>query len=214
MVRARILRRALTIAVVGGALATPATAPAADELYTVAGTGRIGPLGDGGPATAAAVSGGASVAALPGGGFALGERGRVRLIDRAGRIRTLAGTGHPGHAGDGGPALSATVDPSAIVVAADGSLLVAQCEAVPGTGELSRTVGRVRRIAPDGTIATVAGGRSPPPDGIGDGGPAIAAGLNCPTGVEAAPDGGFLIADSSCVRLTGPLPDSRLLPWG
>ena len=196
------------------ASATPAQA----QLYTVAGTGVPGSLGDGGPAGAAAIGPSATVAALPGGGFVIGERGRVRTVDASGRIRTIAGTGRPGHAGDGGPATEARVDPSAIAVAADGSLLIGQCEQV---GDAYSPEGRVRRIAPDGMIVTVAGGRSEP---RGDGGPATLAGLRCPVGLAALSDGGFLVADSEDERVrrvdpggtirtvagTGELPDARL----
>lgn len=200
MIQFRAQHVSTALVVVVGIVVAPAGAQAAGELFTVAGTGHVGPLGDGGFATAAAVGGQASLAALPGGGFVIGERGRVRFVDAAGRIHTLAGTGRPGRAGDGGPALSATVDPGAIAVAADGSVLIAQCD-TPRRGDFFSTVGRVRRIAPGGTITTVAGGSSPPTgDDVGDGGPAAATGLGCLASVAALPDGGFVIAEANRVR--------------
>ncbi|MBI5767410.1 MAG: hypothetical protein HZA93_06410 [Verrucomicrobia bacterium] len=82
--------------------------------------------------------------------------------------RTLAGTGTRGFSGDGGPATAAQLNnPFGIVRGPDGALWF--CEY---SGQ------RIRRIAPDGTIGTVAGtgaaGYS------GDGGPALAATFNLP----------------------------------
>src|SRR5262249_48090400 len=98
-------------------------------------------------------------------------------------ISTVAGGGTPGFSGGGGPAPAAGIDrPVALAVLPGGGFLF-----VESFGN------RVRRVAPDGTITTVAGtgeaGLS------GDGGLATAAKLNRPFGVAAMPDGGFLIAD-------------------
>ena len=86
----------------------------------------------------------------------------------AGTVSTVAGTGHRGFSGDGGPATAARLDnPFGVARGPDGALYV--CE-----------VGNhcIRRIAPDGTISTVAGtGRR---GYSGDGGPATAAQLNEP----------------------------------
>jgi hypothetical protein len=70
-------------------------------------------------------------------------------VDLAGRISTVAGTGMPGSDGDGGPAAQARVgNPVAVSSYADGSYLIAH-----GARQI-----RVRRVAADGTISTVAGG--------------------------------------------------------
>ncbi len=100
-----------------------------------------------------------------------------------GDVFTFAGTGAAGFAGDGGPAVSATLrQPTAVAWLGDGSVLVADF----GNH-------RIRRVSPGGQINTVAGtgtaGYS------GDGGPATSARLNWPVDVEATADGGFLIAD-------------------
>jgi hypothetical protein len=69
-----------------------------------------------------------------------------------------------------------------VAVNADGGYLIADM-----------TNHRVRRVRPDNTITTVAGGGG---TGFsGDGGPASAAGLNAPFAVATTADGGFLIAD-------------------
>ena len=78
-------------------------------------------------------------------------------------IETFAGSGKQGFSGDGGPATNALIDnPFGVVRGPDGAIWF--CEY---TGQ------RIRRVAPNGTITTIAGtgqkGYS------GDGGPASAA---------------------------------------
>jgi streptogramin lyase len=84
------------------------------------------------------------------------------------RITTLTGTGQPGYAGDGGPAIKAQLNaPFGIVRGPDGAIYV--CDTMNHA---------VRRVAADGTITTVAGcGRK---GYSGDGGQATKAELNEP----------------------------------
>ena len=83
-------------------------------------------------------------------------------------ISTLAGTGQPGRSGDGGPATQGRLaNPYGVVRGPDGALYVC---------EVDNHV--IRRIAPDGTLSTVAGNGT---RGFsGDNGPAVAAQLNEP----------------------------------
>ena len=99
----------------------------------------------------------------------------------------IAGT-TPGLAGDGGPATQARLaNPGGQAVLSDGSILIADTDN-----------SRIRRIAPDGIITTVAGDA----DGLaGDNGPAVDALLSFPTDVAATPDGGYLIADAGNDRI-------------
>lgn len=114
---------------------------------------------------------------------------RVRRIGRDGRITTIAGTGMSGFAGDGGPATAATLQrPSGVAVSAAGEIYVAD------TGNH-----RVRRIARDGTIATVAG--TGQPGGGGDGGPATNAGLRSPWAVAVNAAGDVYVADTGNHRV-------------
>ncbi len=73
---------------------------------------------------------------------------RVRRISTDGIIQTLAGNGLPGFRGDGGPAANAQLrNPYGVAVDRDGSVYIA---------DLGNA--RIRKITPDGKIATVAGG--------------------------------------------------------
>jgi hypothetical protein len=153
-------------------------------ITTVAGTGTRGISGDGGPATAAQIYDPQGVAAMPDGGFLIADGDYVvRRVSPTGTITTVAGTGVPGSAGDGGPATAAQLNvPNAVAVTADGGFLIAD------TGNR-----RIRRVSPTGIITTVAG--TGVQGSSGDGGAATAAQLNYPAGLATTPDGGFLIAD-------------------
>ncbi len=89
--------------------------------------------------------------------------------------------------GDDGPAVDAFVcNPSGMAFGPDGSLYVTE----------QTSLGRVRRIAPDGTITTVAGG------GIGgDGNLATDAMLSFPDDVAVARDGSLYIAEGGNYRV-------------
>lgn len=160
-------------------------------VATVAGTGDQGFSGDGGPSTAARVNAPAGVAVDATGQLLFADTGnhRIRRVATNGTISTVAGTGTRGFSGDGGPATAARLAaPQGLALAADGSLLVAD------TGNR-----RVRRVAPDGTISTLAGtggGGS-----AGDGGPATAAQLNMPVDVVAHPQGGYFVVEQGGNRV-------------
>lgn len=159
-------------------------------ITTVAGNGAQGLFGDGGPATDAELDGPAGVTALPGGGFLLADTGnhRIRRVAPDGTITTVAGTA-AGDGGDGGPATSARLrGPTDTAVLPDGAILVAD------TGNH-----RIRRVAPDGTITTVAGTGVAGLDG--DGGPATAARLNAPRDVAVLSDGALAVADTGNARV-------------
>jgi hypothetical protein len=163
------------------------------RLWRLAGTGHRGFAGDGGPARAARVSA-SGVAVTPEGEILIAESAnhRVRMVWLDGTITTVAGSGPVtpdagGFSGDGGPATSARLSsPRDVAALPDGGFLIAD------TGNH-----RIRRVWPDGTITTVAGSTAvDKPRGLGDGGPAIAASLDTPSGVAVTPDGGFVIADT------------------
>ena len=77
------------------------------QFRVVAGNGRAGFAGDGGPATMAELSEVSAVAFAPNGDLYLADGSRVRAVNREGIIRTIAGNGRSGSVADGTPALSA-----------------------------------------------------------------------------------------------------------
>src|SRR5215217_9327185 len=117
-------------------------------ITTVAGTGRFGFSGDGGPATEAKLT--ASDVALDDKGnlyISDTEHHRIRKVDRDGIIHTVAGTGKEGYSGDGGPATKAALAlPTGIAVDGEGNLFIA-----------CHHNSRVRKVDRNGTITTFAG---------------------------------------------------------
>jgi sugar lactone lactonase YvrE len=154
-------------------------------IGTVAGVGLSGHTGDGGPAVAARI-GSPSAIRFDGLGnmyFSDSANHVVRRVDTEGTITTVIGTGEPGFSPDGASATRAKLDrPGGLAVGPGGELYVSD------TGN-----DRVRVVAPDGTLRTVAG--SSTPGYSGDGGPATNAGLNSPSGLWLLDGGVLLISD-------------------
>jgi hypothetical protein len=97
-------------------------------LVTIAGTGRRGYSGDGGPAVAAELDTPYDIQFAPNGEIYLADTGNnvIRRIDRGGVISTVAGDGEPRFAGDGGPAIQASLRrPSGLLFDPAGSLWIA-----------------------------------------------------------------------------------------
>ena len=97
-------------------------------ITSIAGDGRVGFSGDGGPATSATLrdSGWMAVDAAGNLYINVSSDHRIRKITPAGIITTIAGNGTPGFSGDGGPATSASLDyPRAVTVDAAGNLYIA-----------------------------------------------------------------------------------------
>jgi uncharacterized protein (TIGR03437 family) len=107
----------------------------------------------------------------------------------AGTISSFAGNGFPGFAGDGGPApLAALFQPVSVAADYAGNIYVAD--------QLNH---RIRKVDSRGVITTVAGKGT---SGFsGDGGPAIAAQLNTPTGIAVDPSGNLYIGDVGNQRI-------------
>ena len=97
----------------------------------MAGNGRPGFSGDGGPATAAAVDEPLDMVAAPNGDIyiATGDD-RIRKVSAAtGIITTVAGTGTRGFSGDGGPATAAALNGGGSpALDAAGNLYIAEYE--------------------------------------------------------------------------------------
>ena len=164
---------------------------AAGVITTVAGDGTRGFGGDGGPATAAYLDRPYGVALDGAGNLYIGDEGneRIRKVDAAGVITTVAGDGTRGFGGDGGPATAAQLSfPHGVAVDGAGNLYIADMFNQ-----------RIRKVDAAGVISTVAG------DGTwgygGDGGAAVAAQLAGPTNVALDDAGNLYIADSGNDRI-------------
>lgn len=115
---------------------------AAGTVSTVAGTGKAGVPKDGEPAKDQPLVDPRAITADAKGNLYILERGghALRVVDKDGKIRTVAGTGKAGKGGDGGPALQAAMNgPKYAAIDKDGSVLIADTENhqirryVPGT---------------------------------------------------------------------------------
>jgi hypothetical protein len=157
----------------------------AGMISTIAGTGTGGFAGDGGPAINAQLwsprgltfSGGSLY-------IADGYNNRIRKIDSAGTISTVAGNGTAGFSGDAGPATNAELFlPSGLTVQSK-SLYIADM----GNH-------RIRKVDSAGMISTVAGNGSRGYNG--DGGPATSAMLYFPTSVTVDRAGNLYSADEA-----------------
>jgi sugar lactone lactonase YvrE len=162
-------------------------------IETFAGTGKGRHDGDGGPAASASIHGARAVGVGPDGTVYILERqgNSLRTVDARSRtIRTVAGTGAAGYAGDGGPALQAQFNgPKELTIDKDGNIYIVDTENHA-----------IRRIdARTAMVATVAGtGRQ----GVqGDGGAAVRARLDRPHGVAIGADGAMLIGDTGNHRI-------------
>ncbi len=106
---------------------TPAR-PRAGQILTVAGAGRAGHSGDGGPATRAWLNHPQGVAVDRAGNLYIADTNnqQVRRVDAAtGIITTFAGTGTRGDGGDGGPATKALLaSPEGLALDSAGNLYI------------------------------------------------------------------------------------------
>jgi len=165
-------------------------------IGTVAGNGKSGFSGDGGPATSASLDGPSGVAVDAAGNLYIadstssysGGNNRIRKVSPSGIISTVAGNGTAGFSGDGGLATNASLNvPSGIAVDAADNLYIADARN-----------NRVRRVAPSGIISTVAGGGSGFPGGNG---PATSASLSWPSSVAVDAAGNLYITDQGNGRI-------------
>jgi hypothetical protein len=165
----------------------------AQIITTIAGTTIVnGFSGDGGPATAAKLDFVNNVTSDNSGNIYIsdGYNYRVRKVDAAGIITTLAGSGNaPGYSGDGGVATAAEMN-------------VITSTAPDNLGNLFICDGQnhcIRKVDAAGIITTVAGNGTA--GFTGDGGPASTATLNLPFGIAADRFGNLYISDGGNNRI-------------
>ena len=187
------------------AAALPSGAPLGGDPQAeiFAGTGVSGAAGPGVFRLDAAFAAPRGIAVDGTGRVLIADTGNHRIlrIEPDGTLGVMAGTGEPGHAGDGQAAATAQLNrPSAMVVDARGSIYVAD------TGNF-----RIRKIDPDGVITTFAGTSQP---GIGgDGGPARDAQFTEPIGLALGPDGSLFVVDGPVHRVRVIRPDGVIQPF-
>ena len=167
-------------------------------ITTVAGTGQPGSGGDNGPATKAQLSGPQGIAVDASGNLYIVDSGnqRIRYVNAAGTIVTIAGSGAAGFSGDGGAAISAQFSsPMGIALDASDAVYVADLDN-----------NRIRRFTVGGAINTFAGTTR----SIGDGGPSIQARLNAPWSIAVDSTGNLYIADRSDNRVRKVTPSGTI----
>ena len=158
-----------------------------------AGLGYGGYSGDGGPATAAELSGPVSIAVNAAGDLYISDsfNNVIRKVTAStGIIATVAGTGASGYRGDGGPATSAALYwPEGVAIDSSGNIYFADA--------YNNVIRKV--TAATGIISTVAGNGYGAGQGYGgyggDGGPATSAELYLPEGVALDSAGNIYFAD-------------------
>lgn len=196
-------------------------------IDTIAGNGQAGSTGDGGPGTSAQLRTPTALTVDAQGNVYIAETFRVRKLAANGVISTVAGTGQPGTAGDGGPAVNATLGANlSVAVGRDDAVYIAdpaagrirrvspdgrietiveglaglRTVAVEPGGDLLFSVGhRIQRRSASGTLSTIAGGAKP--GYAGDGGPAAEAQLNSPSALWVDAAGSVYFIDSGNHRI-------------
>jgi sugar lactone lactonase YvrE len=186
----------------------------AGQIYTVAGSGKDGFSGDGGPATSAEIDDPSGIVVDGAGNLVVSDshNDRIRVVAAstgsfygqamtAGDIYTVAGSAKSGFAGDGGPATKAELlFPAGVAVDAAGNLVFADVDnnrirvVAASTGTFygrAMTAGDIYTVAGDGAFGST-----------GDGGPARQATLATPNDVAVDATGNLVIADTGSP--TGP----------
>ena len=178
------------------------------KIQPIAGTGKAGSSGDGGPALRAQLHSPTGIAMSANEVLYIADTGNtyVRMVNQGGVITAFAGkAGNAGFGGDGGPATAAKLNsPTGVGLDPLGDVFISDTNN-----------NRIRKVATSLTITTYAGtgaaGYS------GDGSDATAAELNHPTGQVASDGNALYFSDTLNQRVrgvfTGPapvLPDSTL----
>lgn len=167
-------------------------------ITTVAGNGTAGFYGDGGPATNAMLNANWGIAVDGAGNLYIADQtnARIRKVNTAGIITTIAGNGTIGKGGDGGPAVNAQfIRPMGITTDGAGNIYVGDQSAF-----------NIRKISPSGIISTIAGRDTF--GYTGDGGPAINAKISYTWSMATDNAGNLFICDgggniyggNNCIR--------------
>lgn len=161
-------------------------------IQTIAGTGRTGFSGDGGPAAAALLNQPYGLALDPAGNLYIADLGnaRVRRISPSGTIQTVAGGGQTVPGGNvTAPAVNVQLlQPRNVAVDSNGALYVSDFAAHT-----------VYKLSPSGILSTFAGNGNA--GFSGDGSTPVLAQLRAPAGLAIDGAGNVYIADSGNNRI-------------
>jgi trimeric autotransporter adhesin len=152
-------------------------------VETIAGCGRIGFAGDGGPAPTAELNYPVGIAADAMGVYIVDQLGsRIRCVNnKDNSIVTLAGDGEAGYGGDGGPAQNASLNaPTFLALDPLSRYLIVSDQWNDRLRVVDLKTRRIQTVAGDGTHGFG-----------GDDGPATAAALRSPNGVAISGDDVF-----------------------
>ncbi len=164
---------------------------ATGNVITVAGTGTLGYNGDNRSATTAQLAGARDLAIDSHDNVYVADfyNNRIRKVDTAGTISTIAGTGVFGYNGDSRAATTAQLEyPSGIAIDPTGNIYFTQY-----------WDSRVRKIDTSGTITTVAGAPATP--NFNDGIAATSASLSWPMDVVFDSAGNIVVSDLGTERV-------------
>jgi trimeric autotransporter adhesin len=159
-------------------------------ITTYAGNGTAGFCGDGGPATSACLNAPKGLTTDSSGDLYItdGLNVRIRGVNAAGTISTIAGNGQKGFSGDGGPATSAAIGNPLDVSYKSGVLYISNA------GQ-----SRVRQVTLSNGIINPFIGSTPGYDG--DNHAPAATEFDVPTGISAISTSAMLIVDRFNARL-------------
>ena len=194
------------------------------RIRTIAGSGRRGYSGDGGPAIDAQLNTPSDVVVADDGTIYIADtmNHAVRRIGTDGIITTFAGTGERGFAGDGGAAYAALLDrPYGVTISPDGEVYIADTHnhrvrrvtadlgsIDSGNGVEPREVEVIPCTGEPGSICTYVGTGG---SGFnGDGHHRLQTDLYWPWDIEFTPSGRRLVLDWNNHAVREILPDQRL----
>jgi len=173
-------------------------------ISTVAGIARQpgGFFGDGGPAVSANLNSPRGIAVDAAGNIAIADTGnqRVRWVNTAGTISTIAGNGTAGNTGNGTPATTFELNlPRGVAIDGSGNVFIADT-----------ANNRVQKISST-TMTTYAGAAGGAPGSSGDAGPAASALLNGPRALAFDGSGNLFISDSNNNKVRRVTPGGALI---
>ncbi|HTL82464.1 MAG TPA: T9SS type A sorting domain-containing protein [Bacteroidia bacterium] len=160
-------------------------------IMTIAGNGTSGFSGDGGPSSTAKLNGPRDVKVGPNGNIYIADSGndRIRMVNSAYIISTVAGTGTAGFSGDNNGAVWSQLRfPTGICFDQNGNYYIAD-----------QNNNRIRMVNSSGIISTIAGNGNE--DFTGDNGSALSASLDMPSDIAIDAAGNIFFADKMNFRI-------------